>query len=310
MDAKNKNAIGLFVAVFSVMASSMSYPLFKLAVVRGSFVQVALLDAAISIGFFSVLALLKKELNNFFSNKIVLLIGVTNGLGCLFLFMSIQHLHPIVSGLLSRNQIVFAMVFSIFFLDERFSRAQIVGIFAMIIGSFMSVYKGLADLSFLGFMCSLAYCFLFSLSSFLTKKYAKKESNIKIILISKLCSLLVVGLFSYTVGYSSLTEMSIESLFYIVLSVICSSVMGLYFFLVSLKNANYSSVNIIRATGPIFVVIFTIPFFNLDCSEFNIVGMFLLFSSSILVLTSGSTQTTCPKDKYKEDWRSKKLNPV
>ncbi|WP_256326279.1 EamA family transporter [Staphylococcus sp. HMSC036D05] len=70
-------------------------------------------------------------------------------------------------------------------------------------------------------------------------------------------------------------------LFSILLSALCSGVIGLLLFYEGLKYISFREANIIRTLNPIFVFIFSFPFFPLPLTPKFITGAILIIISII-----------------------------
>lgn len=178
--------------------------------------------------------------------------GFFNGIGLWTLYVALTQLHPATVGLVNRTGIVFAMILAFAFMNTRPAKSEIILGAIAIMGAFGAAgfkivgpdsrYLWFSFLSTLGFTCS----------QFCLKKATSKKSNFFILLQMNVWSgLTVLVLFLLSKESLHLPSTAISWSVLIAASLI-GSCLGIWFYLISLKNLSFPMATILRATGPVF----------------------------------------------------------
>lgn len=209
--------------------------------------------------------------------------GVFNGLGLVFLFLSLQYLHPAIIGFVSRLGIVFAMVLSTFFLNQKPDRAEIcLGCLALL-GALGSAFDGSSNTSILGFLLALGSTLSFSISNLSFKFASRKYSTSKILSSSYLVSATMLFVFCAVSLKPIRYATDPRSWGFIFAGALFASCLGFWCYLESLKYLSFSRATLLRATGPLFTAVMSYPFFGLQFSGGQMISASILLSSIILL---------------------------
>ena len=100
----------------------------------------------------------------------MLSVGITIAIGIFLLFFSVINSSAGSTSLLERTQLLFIIFLGVVFLKERLNKKQILGIIISLIG-FIGISTFPSDLSSLVICAIISAAFLYSLQSFIVKKY-------------------------------------------------------------------------------------------------------------------------------------------
>lgn len=276
----NKVKKGYLFNIISVAIMSLTPILNKLSLTDLSPIQASFFNALFSTLILLITVLLDKSKIKIYHNKFIWLLGITNTIGILLQYVSLSLLDPVSVGLLGRFYIIFALFLSVLFLNETLCKNDILPIIFAVIGSFLITHFSSDFNSILGVIVTLSYTFFFALTNMLAKKTVKDIDSKTILLYNQATSTLLLGIILIVTNHLHTIHISI-GLFSILLSALCSGVIGLLLFYEGLKYISFREANIIRTLNPIFVFIFSFPFFPLPLTPKFITGAILIIISII-----------------------------
>ncbi|MCI2847284.1 DMT family transporter [Staphylococcus hominis] len=276
----NKVKKGYLFNIISVAIMSLTPILNKLSLTDLSPIQASFFNALFSTLILLITVLLDKSKIKIYHNKFIWLLGITNTIGILLQYVSLSLLDPVSVGLLGRFYIIFALFLSVLFLNETLCKNDTLPIIFAVIGSFLITQFSGDFNSILGVIATLSYTFFFALTNMLAKKTVKDIDSKTILLYNQATSTLLLGIILIVTNHLHTIHISI-GLFSILLSALCSGVIGLLLFYEGLKYISFREANIIRTLNPIFVFIFSFPFFPLPLTPKFITGAILIIISII-----------------------------
>lgn len=276
----NKVKKGYLFSIISVAIMSLTPILNKLSLTDLSPIQASFFNALFSTLILLITVLLDKSKIKIYHNKFIWLLGITNTIGILLQYVSLSLLDPVSVGLLGRFYIIFALFLSVLFLNETLCKNDTLPIIFAVIGSFLITHFSGDFNSILGVIATLSYTFFFALTNMLAKKTVKDIDSKTILLYNQATSTLLLGIILIATNHLHTIHISI-GLFSILLSALCSDVIGLLLFYEGLKYISFREANIIRTLNPIFVFIFSFPFFPLPLTPKFITGAILIIISII-----------------------------
>lgn len=276
----NKVKKGYLFSIISVAIMSLTPILNKLSLTDLSPIQASFFNALFSTLILLITVLLDKSKIKIYHNKFIWLLGITNTIGILLQYVSLSLLDPVSVGLLGRFYIIFALFLSVLFLNETLCKNDTLPIIFAVIGSFLINHFSGDFNSILGVIATLSYTFFFALTNMLAKKTVKDIDSKTILLYNQATSTLLLGIILIVTNHLHTIHISI-GLFSILLSALCSGVIGLLLFYEGLKYISFREANIIRTLNPIFVFIFSFPFFPLPLTPKFITGAILIIISII-----------------------------
>lgn len=276
----NKVKKGYLFNIISVAIMSLTPILNKLSLTDLSPIQASFFNALFSTLILLITVLFDKSKIKIYHNKSIWLLGITNTIGILLQYVSLSLLDPVSVGLLGRFYIIFALFLSVLFLNETLRKHDTLPIIFAIIGSFLITHFSGDFNSILGVIAALSYTFFFALTNMLAKKTVKDIDSKTILLYNQATSTLLLGIILIVTNHLHTIHIGI-GLFSILLSALCSGVIGLLLFYEGLKYISFREANIIRTLNPIFVFIFSFPFFPLPLTPKFITGAILIIISTI-----------------------------
>lgn len=276
----NKVKKGYLFNIISIAIMSLTPILNKLSLTDLSPIQASFFNALFSTLILLITVLLDKSKIKIYHNKFIWLLGITNTIGILLQYVSLSLLDPVSVGLLGRFYIIFALFLSVLFLNETLCKNDTLPIIFAVIGSFLITHFSGDFNSILGVIVTLSYTFFFALTNMLAKKTVKDIDSKTILLYNQATSTLLLGIILIVTNHLHTIHISI-GLFSILLSALCSGVIGLLLFYEGLKYISFREANIIRTLNPIFVFIFSFPFFPLPLTPKFITGAILIIISII-----------------------------
>ncbi|MHB7914249.1 DMT family transporter [Staphylococcus haemolyticus] len=278
----NKVKKGYLFNIISVAIMSLTPILNKLSLTDLSPIQASFFNALFSTLILLITVLFDKSKIKIYHNKSIWLLGITNTIGILLQYVSLSLLDPVSVGLLGRFYIIFALFLSVLFLNETLRKHDTLPIIFAIIGSFLITHFSGDFNSILGVIAALSYTFFFALTNMLAKKTVKDIDSKTILLYNQATSTLLLGIILIVTNHLHTIHIGI-GLFSILLSALCSGVIGLLLFYEGLKYISFREANIIRTLNPIFVFIFSFPFFPLPLTPKFITGAILIIISIIYI---------------------------
>lgn len=276
----NKVKKGYLFNIISVAIMSLTPILNKLSLTDLSPIQASFFNALFSTLILLITVLFDKSKIKIYHNKSIWLLGITNTIGILLQYVSLSLLDPVSVGLLGRFYIIFALFLSVLFLNETLRKHDTLPIIFAVIGSFLITHFSGDFNSILGVIAALSYTFFFALTNMLAKKIVKDIDSKTILLYNQATSTLLLGIILIVTNHLHTIHIGI-GLFSILLSALCSGVIGLLLFYEGLKYISFREANIIRTLNPIFVFIFSFPFFPLPLTPKFITGAILIIISII-----------------------------
>lgn len=214
-------------------------------------------------------------------NYRIWLLGVLNTAGILLQYISTFYLDPVTVGLLGRFYIVFAILLSVILLKEKIVKNDIVPIIFTVIGSFLVSNFSTNINNLLGITCALAYTFFFALTNALAKKVIRDVDSQIILLYNQGTSTIILFLVMIVTSGTRISLGINQGMLYIIISAICSGFIGLMLFYESLKYISYREANIVRASNPLFVFAFSLPFFKIPITINFVIGGMLIIASIV-----------------------------
>ncbi|WP_078427932.1 DMT family transporter [Alkalihalobacterium alkalinitrilicum] len=289
---------GHFFNILSVVTVAIGPLLAKFGLLEISPAKAALINAATIILASYLFGVITKKKVQFYFEKNIILLGIFNTLGVVFLFISMDLLSPVQIGFIGRFYTVFAVLLSVIVLKERLSRIEVVFIVSAIAGVFLFVETGSGYQAHLtGSLFALLYTFFFALSNVFIKKTVSKEKSSNSILFTNSCiTLFFVILYALLVGELFDGNYSFQGIGYIATSSLIAGFIGTILLYEALKYLRFSIANVSRAFSPVLLAIISFPFFPIVLTVQNTIGAIVLVVS-ILLLSWGDKKKNTKMNK-------------
>jgi drug/metabolite transporter (DMT)-like permease len=264
--------IAYILILISVICSASQFPLLKGAVYNINPSLAAIGEVLITILFCFVLAGFKRKLHfNINLNIALLSCGIINALGVICLFKSISLIHPAMIGLISRLYFVYALIISNIYFKEKLSIIELTASFFIIFGSFQFAYNGFVIEKWNGIIFAIVYPFCFALQNAIIKKKLDHLSSYQKLFSIKIIALPFILAFIVFEKKQILSTVSFQNIGLLIISTFFATFISTIAFYSALKRLDFSIANLMRASEPIFVLLFSIPFFPI---KFNIGHIF------------------------------------
>lgn len=284
--------MGLLFGLSSVLFMNSGPVINKFILRSSSPIFSALINALLSFIFFKTIDCIKSRSLKFHISLNSLVGGIFNGFGLVLLFLALQHVHPAIIGFVGRLGIVFAMILATIFLNQRPDRAEICLGLVAILGAMGSVLHDGTDSSVFGFFLAVGSTLSFSVSNLCFKLAARRHSSAQILSSSYLVSAIMLFIFCTTSSEPVRYATDLKSWGLIIAGALFSSCLGFWCYLESLKYLTFSRATLLRATGPLFTVAMSYPFFGLQFSAGQITSASILLLSVILLALHEKSQGT------------------
>lgn len=213
--------------------------------------------------------------------KELLFAGLLNAVGLIFLFEGLARVHPGILGLIGRLYFVYAMLISYLYFQERPSRVEMLLIASAIFGVFLISFQtgGTSAGSALGIIFAFLYPALFAIQNALIKPIVRTLDTSTVLLNTKVYAL--VPLLIYCLARHDVSEapVSFQGIGIIFVSTFLSTFLGLLLFYKALGIATFRFANLMKATEPVFVLLFSCMLFPVALTPQNVLGTLLILAS-------------------------------
>lgn len=273
----------IFLAFSSVGLMAIWYPAMKHLLERVHPLQAAGIETLISIIWGSATFYLQKKNPISDQSKNLILIGLLNAFGTICLYTSLSLLDPVVNSLLGRNYSVFCVILAVFILHEKLTPRQWILIALSILGGVLFVFKETGLPSPMGIFLVTTYTVLYAVANVIAKKYCSNVPSSVTVFYIKVTSLFPIMIFGLASMGSNYFTVGLHDLVYIAVVSLITMYLGLNLFYKAIASSSFAYVNTIRSTGPIFVLVYSIPFYNIELTILNIVGGIITIVSVALL---------------------------
>ena len=200
-----------------------------------------------------------KNLKFKFSKKlfpILLVFGFLSALTTFLLMTSAKMVGASITSFIMQTTVIFALIYSIFGLKEKFTKKEFVGIIFIAIGLFVLNWKANLTIA----LSSLIVVFAAisqSTNHFLAKKLLPKVPKLQLNLIRIFCIFVFGMIYLFIVG-ETLQPISINVLLILILGVLLGPIFIYVFYYSALQKTNLATANALKGINPIFT--FTLAF--------------------------------------------------
>ena len=197
-----------------------------------------------------------KNLKFKFSKKlfpILLVFGFLSALTTFLLMTSAKMVGASITSFIMQTTVIFALMYSIFGLKEKFTKKEFVGIIFIAIGLFVLNWKANLTIA----LSSLIVVFAAlsqSTNHFLAKKLLPKVPKLQLNLIRIFCIFLFGMIYLFIVG-ETLQPISINVLLILILGVLLGPIFIYVFYYSAIQKTNLATANALKNISPIFTFI-------------------------------------------------------
>jgi len=292
----NESYKGVIIHLASVAFMSSSLVLNKFALERISPYEAAVINSLFALIFtiginqkFKPAADQKKSSNNW---KLLIPMGLANGVGLVLLFYSLNEIGPISVGFIGRFYIVFAIMISIIFLRERYGFAEYLLMGLVIAGTFAFSWNDEKSEVF-GATAAILFTLLFAISNTLAQK-ARQSSSAKFVLLTNNVAAFAFASIYFLIVQSGQLSFDLSAYGYAICSALLGSTIGLLLYYYGLLYLPFSKANIIRSLQPLFVAALAFPFFPKTFTAIQWLSALVIFFSIVALSIIKTSRTPSP----------------
>lgn len=273
-------AVGYLVSFLSLLIMSASVVLNKFGLSYVHPTTAALLGMLFVALISAVYEIATKGSPRFTNPFGLIAIGVTNTIGVLLYYLSLQLLDPTTFSFIGRFSVVFGILLAPLVLRERVRLGQMPFILLAVGGTFLFVGGG-AEVSFSGLILAFGFPFFFALAGALVKLFATDVTPNQIVLANSVIAIPVLLAYGLIMGEGLWLVAKIDGIYLVLAGALFSGFVGLILFYKGLRHISYIEANLIRSLGPLAVAAMSIPFFPPKLSMTNALGGLLLLLSLV-----------------------------
>lgn len=284
--AINKGQLwGVELNLISLLFSSISPVLNKFSLTSLSPVIGGIFTSCFAAGFVLIVVLLSHRQVSLttLKNPWLWLLGGTNAVGIILQYVALSLLSPITVTLIARMYLVYVFVLSYLFLKERIGGWDYLAIILCILGSFL-ISGGRIQLSDNGWgiICAFIYPLMYAANNITAKHLVKDAQPSNVLFYNHLTSALLLVGYALACG-TSFKNISGQAVAFNFAGAFFNGFMSLLLFYTSLRFISAGKANIVRAFGPVIVIIYSAFFFPVQITPSLISGALLVIGASTIV---------------------------
>lgn len=288
MNVKNvpkKQLWGIELNLISLLFSSISPVLNKFSLVALSPVVGGIFTSMFAAIFVFATLLITRQhvsLGNLKSPWLWIL-GGTNAIGIILQYIALSTLSPITVTLIARMYLVYVFFLSYIFLKEKITKWDYLAIILCILGSFFISGSRLqfSD-NILGLACAFIYPLMYAANNIVAKYLVSDAEPSNVLFYNHLTSALL--LFCYAlITRTTFNNLSGQAIAFNFGGAFFNGFLSLLLFYTSLRFITAGKANIVRALGPVIVIIYSSFFFPVQITPSLVLGAILVISASTIV---------------------------
>ena len=208
------------------------------------------------------------------------LLGGTNAIGIILQYIALSTLSPITVTLIARMYLVYVFFLSYIFLKEKITKWDYLAIILCILGSFFISGSRLqfSD-NLLGLICAFIYPLMYAANNIVAKYLVSDEEPNNVLFFNHFTSALLLFCYALITG-TSFSHISSQAVAFNFGGAFFNGFMSLLLFYTSLQFITAGKANIVRAFGPVIVIIYSSFFFPVPFTSFN--NITFIYSSSLI----------------------------
>ncbi|APX72649.1 DMT family transporter [Companilactobacillus allii] len=282
MTTKKAQLLGVELNLISLLFSSISPVLNKFSLVSLNPVIGALFTSVFAAIFNLILILVMYHDFSIIKNKWVIALGLSNAIGVILQYIALTLLSPVTVTLIARIYLVYVFALSYIFLKEKLVKWDYLAIAMCIIGSvFVSTGRIQID-SIWGILCAFIYPLMYAINNIIAKYLVEDNNPGNVLFYNHLVSAVLLFVYALIIPgtFGGIQAKAVTFNFF---GAFFNGFLSLLLFYTSLKFITAGKANIVRALGPIIVIVYSYFFFPIQISSNIIVGALLLIASTAIV---------------------------
>lgn len=211
------------------------------------------------------------------------LLGGTNAIGIILQYIALSTLSPITVTLIARMYLVYVFFLSYIFLKEKITKWDYLAIILCILGSFFISGSRLqfSD-NLLGLICAFIYPLMYAANNIVAKYLVSDEEPNNVLFFNHFTSALLLFCYALITG-TSFSHISSQAVAFNFGGAFFNGFMSLLLFYTSLQFITAGKANIVRALGPVIVIIYSSFFFPVQVTPSLVLGAILVILASTIV---------------------------
>ncbi|WP_125761206.1 DMT family transporter [Companilactobacillus hulinensis] len=282
MTTKKAQLLGVELNLISLLFSSISPVLNKFSLVSLNPVIGALFTSVFAAIFNLILIFVMYHDFSIIRNKWVIALGLSNAVGVILQYIALTLLSPVTVTLIARIYLVYVFALSYMFLKEKLVKWDYLAIVMCIAGSvFVSTGRIQVD-SVWGIVCAFIYPLMYAINNIIAKYLVEDNNPGNVLFYNHLVSAVLLFVYALIIPgtFGGIEAKAVTFNFF---GAFFNGFLSLLLFYTSLKFITAGKANIVRALGPIVVIIYSYFFFPIQISSNIIVGALLLIASTAIV---------------------------
>lgn len=282
---KDKRYLGIELNLISILFATSSKVLNKFSLVSLSPVVGAILTSVFAALFTFIFLMVSEHKVSIIKDKIILLVGLTNGVGVILQYIALSNLSPITVTLIARMYIIYIFALGYIFLKEKITFWDCIAIAAAIVGSVLiSTNRLEMGDNIVGIICSFIYPFMYAANNIAAKYMVEDHSATEVLFYNHVVSagLLVIYLLF---NLNSIGSIPFQGVAFNFAGAFCNGFMSLLLFFTALKYITAGHANIIRTLEPIITILVSSIFFPVAFTwQIALGAVFIIIANAIVVL--------------------------
>ena len=284
-----KQLWGIELNLVSLLFSSISPVLNKFSLTSLSPVVGGIFTSAFAAIFtFATILITRQHISLINLKRLWLwLLGGTNAIGIILQYIALSTLSPITVTLIARMYLVYVFFLSYIFLKEKITKWDYLAIILCILGSFFISGSRLqfSD-NLLGLICAFIYPLMYAANNIVAKYLVSDEEPNNVLFFNHFTSALLLFCYALITG-TSFSHISSQAVAFNFGGAFFNGFMSLLLFYTSLQFITAGKANIVRALGPVIVIIYSSFFFPVQVTPSLVLGAVLvILASTIVTFTS------------------------
>lgn len=228
---------------------------------------------------------LVKELKFEFSKKLLptlILFGSLSALTAILLMTGAEMVGASITSFIMQTTVVFALMYSIFSLKEKFTKNEFIGIILIIVSLFILNWKSGLTIGITSLVVVIA-ALSGSTSNFLAKKLLQKIPKLQLNLI-RVFSVFLFGIIYLLIIGEKLEPIGFNLFFIILLGVFIGPISIYIFYYSALQKVNFATADALKGISPIFTFILAFIFLGELLTLQQIVAFISLIFGTYLII--------------------------
>lgn len=281
--------LGIELNFVSLVFSAIAKVLNKFALGGLSPVFGALMTSIFAAGFTLILIGIQDHELSVIRHPAVLWLGLTNGIGVILQYLALSLISPVTVTLIAQVYLIYVFILAYFCLHEKLGHLDYLAIACCLTGAFLvGNYQLKLDLSSaLGVLAAFVYPLMFAANNLLAKYLVdqKKQRPNGVLLYNHGVSAALMLLAAFIIP-KSFAGITLQALTFNFGGAFFNGFLALLLFFISLKYITAGRANIVRASGPLFVIALSYVFFPVPLTPQLLIGALLLIVATSIVTTT------------------------